>query len=216
MTEIPARKLSEKLEELGCFRSLHVREAFEAVPRAAFAPEELNDKIYRNFPLQLPFGVMTHPYIFVFMLDEAYLCRGNKVLLIDEGSGWEASLIAELVHAGTEVPLSKRQLVFALESSEEAKHYASSRARAFGSGDRIVFFTEKSLIASQGPFERIMSIERADAKTLAAWKEMLSIGGRIVTPVGESILVLQKNGPDDFEEKRFFGFHFSDSSPLAV
>ena len=153
---------------------------------------------------------MTHPYIFAFMLDQLYLRKGNRVLLYDGGSGWEAATIAALVCPETEGAAPQRQLVFALEPSEETKEKATERARAFGAAGGIVFFTEESLAGSQGPFERIASVKKIPTETLSSWKEMLSIGGRIVAPQGESIFVLQKNGPDDFEEKKFFGFHFAE------
>lgn len=206
-----AEKLSDKLERLGCFRTLHVREAFRAVPREAFASDALAEDAHRNAPLPLPSGgTLTHPYIFAFILDQLYLRKGNRVLLVDGGSGWEASLVAALVCPEAEGAMPRRQLVFALEPSEEAKSYASEKARAAGASGGIVFFTEEKLAASQGPFERIASVRKVSPETLSAWKEMLSIGGRIVAPQGESIVVLQKDGPDDFEEKKFFGFHFAD------
>lgn len=211
MSEAQRNKLSEKLEALGCFKTLHVREAFDSVPREAFAPESLKADSYRNLPLTLPSGgIMTHPYIFAFMLDQLYLRKGNRVLLRDGGSGWEAALVASLVSSETEgIVISNRQLVFALEPSEETKMRAGERARAFGIGERIVFFTEEKLAASQGPFDRILSVRKTSHEIISSWKEILSIGGRIVAPAGESIVVLQKNGPDDFEEKKFFGFFFS-------
>ncbi|MDP3093390.1 MAG: protein-L-isoaspartate O-methyltransferase [bacterium] len=46
------------------------------------------------------------------------------------------------------------------------------------------------------------------ARAPRAWKEQLKIGGRIVTPIGNSIWLFIKKGKDEFEEIEYPGFVF--------
>jgi len=40
------------------------------------------------------------------------------------------------------------------------------------------------------------------------WKNQLKIGGRIVAPIGQSVVVLDKISEKEFKEKEYFGFSF--------
>jgi protein-L-isoaspartate O-methyltransferase len=40
------------------------------------------------------------------------------------------------------------------------------------------------------------------------WKSQLAVGGRIIAPVGEDLVVLEKTAPEEFTERRFHGFKF--------
>jgi len=52
-------------------------------------------------------------------------------------------------------------------------------------------------------------IAAASAKEIpAVWREQLKIGGRIVAPVGESIVVVDKVTKEEFRYKEYFGFSF--------
>ena len=200
-------KLLKELEELGCLESPGVREAFLKIPRSAFAPGLLAEDSARNVPLMLPCGAtLSAPYIFAFVLAKAQVEKGNKVFLFDAGSGWEAAVIAALAGASS---LSRKPVVFAREPSEETRQKAGERARAFPENRAIAFFSDESLALSEAPFDRIIALQKPGSGVLDSWKRMVSTGGRIVAPQGENLIVLESLPNGKWEERRFFGMHFS-------
>ena len=60
----------------------------------------------------------------------------------------------------------------------------------------------------ESPFDKII-VSVTNEKIPAAWKEQVRIGGRIVAPVRESIVVLEKTGPNSFTRRQYFGFDFT-------
>jgi len=57
------------------------------------------------------------------------------------------------------------------------------------------------------PYDKIIAAASAE-EIPVAWKDQLKIGGRIVAPVKNSILVMEKLDKDNFETKEYFGFSF--------
>ena len=62
-------------------------------------------------------------------------------------------------------------------------------------------------LADQAPFDKIIAAASASAVP-QAWKDQLETGGRIVTPILNSIFFLIKNNNNQFIEKEFPGFVF--------
>lgn len=61
--------------------------------------------------------------------------------------------------------------------------------------------------ASIGGFDKIIAAA-AGEEIPEAWKKQLKVGGRIVAPVGNSIVVMNKIAEDKFKAKEHFGFSF--------
>lgn len=203
-------RLVRKLEELGYLRDIHVREAFLAVPRGAFVPSGLIFDAYRNIPLMLPDGgTLSQPIIFSFILEQTHLQQGNRVLFFDDGAGWEANVITSIVSLPPEISPSNT-LVFAVESDPSLIETARLHSTQFSfQNDGILkFFPEDAAILQYAPFDRIVSIRKVKEGIPNRWRDSLAIGGRIVVPVDEHIIVLEKKSQEVFEEKKFFGFHF--------
>ena len=59
----------------------------------------------------------------------------------------------------------------------------------------------------EAPFDRILASAAAE-KIPEAWKKQLKIGGRIVAPVKEAIVVLEKTSENQFKEEIYPGFVF--------
>lgn len=68
-------------------------------------------------------------------------------------------------------------------------------------GDGSKGYPEKS------PYDKI--IASASGEDIPKeWKEQLSIGGRIVAPIKNSIVVLEKTEKNEFEKREYYGFSF--------
>ena len=68
----------------------------------------------------------------------------------------------------------------------------------------VEFFCQDGSVGLKefAPFDRIIAAATAEVIP-SAWKEQVRIGGRIVAPVGQSIVVTDKIGKDKFSQKEF-------------
>ena len=179
-------------------------EAFQKIDRKDFVPEELKEQAYLNAPLPIGYGqTISQPLTVAFMLELLEPKKGDKILEVGSGSGWQTALLSHIVGDGGKI--------FAIEIIPELMTFGRknvSKYNFFKSG--IAEFHHLNAIkgmAEKAPFDRIISAASGD-EIPDAWKEQLKIGGRIVAPVKESIHLLVKKEKNDFEEKNYPGFVF--------
>ena len=63
------------------------------------------------------------------------------------------------------------------------------------------------------PYDKIIASASSEGDVPLQWKRQLKIGGRIVAPVGSSIVVIDKVSKTKYNKKEYFGFSFA---PLIV
>src|SRR3989344_203733 len=196
--------LIKELMEEGILKTPSIIDAFEKVDRKDFVLEELKDKAYLNTPLPIGYGqTISQPLTVAFMLELFQPEKGNRVLEIGSGSGWQTALLAHIVSGGGKV--------FAAELIPELMVFGRKNVAKYGFiKNKTVEF--HSLNATKGmpeeaPFDRIISAA-SGMELPAAWKEQLKIGGRIVAPVKDAIHLLIKKGETEFEESIYPGFAF--------
>ena len=202
-------ELIESLIKEGYLKTPLIIEAFRKIDRKNFLPEELKERAYEN--TALPIGnkqTISQPLVAAFMLELLELKSGEKVLEIGTGSGWNTALMAKLV--------GESGKIFSIERIEELHQFAKANLLKYGFLERGV---TRLLVAdgSKGfndaaPYDKIIAAAAAE-EIPGVWKEQLKIGGRIVAPVKNSIVVLDKISVDKFERKEYFGFSFV---PLVV
>jgi protein-L-isoaspartate(D-aspartate) O-methyltransferase len=74
-----------------------VVEAMGEVPRHEFVPPEYVDQAYDNNPLPIGYGqTISQPYIVALMTQELNVSKGDRVLEIGTGSGYQAAVLAQL------------------------------------------------------------------------------------------------------------------------
>ena len=196
--------LIKELMEEGILKTPSIIDAFEKVDRKDFVLEELKDKAYLNTPLPIGYGqTISQPLTVAFMLELLQPEKGNKILEIGSGSGWQTALLAHVVSVGGKI--------FAAELIPELMDFGRKNVAKYGFiKNKTVEF--HSLNATKGmpeeaPFDRIISAA-SGMELPAAWKEQLKIGGRIVAPVKDAIHLLIKKGETEFEESIYPGFAF--------
>jgi protein-L-isoaspartate(D-aspartate) O-methyltransferase len=90
-------RLINSLISWGYLRSPEIIEAFRKVPREEFVPEKLRASAYEDTPLPIGYGqTISAPSMIAIMLESLQVKRGQKVLEIGTGSGYNAALLAEL------------------------------------------------------------------------------------------------------------------------
>lgn len=148
--------------------------AMGIVPRHEFVDEELQKFAYVNNPLPIGYGqTISQPYIVALMTQELSVMKGDKVLEIGTGSGYQAAILAEL-----------DMEVFTIEIIEPLANQARERF------DRLGYEAIQSRHADgyygwmeESPFDAII-VTAAPDHVPPPLLEQLEIGGVMVIPVG--------------------------------
>ncbi|MBI5358977.1 MAG: protein-L-isoaspartate(D-aspartate) O-methyltransferase [Planctomycetes bacterium] len=148
--------------------------AFQKIPRHLFVREEYEDSAYTDNPLPIGHGqTISQPYIVAYSLQALALRGDEKILEIGTGSGYQTALLAELT----------RQ-VYTVERIPELSDAAKARLDSLGYAN-ITFKTGDGTLGlmESAPFDGI--IVSAGAPFVPdSYKNQLTIGGKIVIPVG--------------------------------
>jgi len=200
-------ELIDELKKLGYLTTPELIRAFLKVDRKFFVPSKESKYAYANEPLPIGHNqTISQPLVAAFMLELLQIQPADKILEIGTGSGWQTTLIATLLKKD-ENKQSPR--LISIEIIEELSKTAQ---------EKINTFEQKELIQceigdgsrgdlQQAPFDKIIAWA-AGKEIPIAWKEQLRIGGRIVAPIKNSIIVLDKKDKKEFETKEYFGFSF--------
>ncbi|MBN1536114.1 MAG: protein-L-isoaspartate(D-aspartate) O-methyltransferase [Anaerolineales bacterium] len=170
----------------------HVLQAMKYVPRHQFVPLEYLDNAYQDHPLPIGYGqTISQPYIVAWMTELLELKKGEKVLEIGTGSGYQAAVLAELGFVN----------VYSIEIIPELYQVAAQRLNELGysaiqikQGDGYYGWEEYA------PFDAIIVTAAPDhlpSPLVAQLKE----GGRLVIPIGppggyQSLWKFIKQGED--------------------
>ena len=167
----------------------HVLAAMRTVPRHRFIPEEMRAHAYDN--RALPIGedqTISQPSVVALMTQLLELKRGDRVLEVGTGSGYQAAILAEL---GGDVysieilePLARKAAV-----TLEELGYSRVHLRV---GDGYRGWPEAA------PFQGIL-VTCAPEHLPPPLQEQLAEGGRLVIPVGprgdqELVVVVKEAG----------------------
>ena len=148
----------------------------EKVDRKDFIPEKNSNEVYEDRPLSIGYGqTISQPYTVAFMLQELELKRGDKVLEIGTGSGWNAALISHII--GKEGKIYSAEIIkeLAEKAEEKLKNYKNI----------IVLNMDASHgLAEYAPYNKII-LTAAPNKLAGEFKEQLADGGILLAPVGE-------------------------------
>lgn len=212
--------MSQTLEQLiehliadGYLKTPRIIEAFRAIDRADFVPEEMRRMAYVDNALPIGHGqTISQPLTVALMLEWLAPEPGDIVLDIGGGSGWKAALLAHIV--GKEISKPKGKVISIERIPALAKMAEENVAKYnfISRGIVTVLLGDGSKGASSdflpvGGFDRIIAGAAGDGIP-AVWRRQLAAGGRIVAPVGASIIVLEKKTSGTFKETEHFGFSF--------
>jgi protein-L-isoaspartate(D-aspartate) O-methyltransferase len=196
--------LVDELIAEGVLRTPVIIDAFQAIDRRNFVRKEMEAEAYLNVPLPIGGGqTISQPLTVAFMLELLQPQPGENILDIGSGSGWQTALLAHIV-GGT-------GHITAIEIIPELCAWGQQNVARYG-------FLEKGLVEmhcmsglggypERAPFDKIVAA--AAGETVPdAWLEQTKIGGRIVTPVGSSVLQLLKKSETEWERHDHPGFAF--------
>jgi len=193
--------LVRHLELRGLLKNKSVRDAFLAVDRADFVPERAKKMAYVDHPLSIGEGqTISQPLVVAFMLEALQPKEGDKIMDVGVGSGWQTGLLAKIV--------GDKGKIDAIEVIPQLLQQAQNNLSKYNFKN-IKFFNQNARggLPQLAPFDGIIAGASGE-KIPQAWKDQLKIGGRIVAPVGNSVIFVMKKSKDKFEERECPGFIF--------
>jgi len=163
--------------------------ALRAVQRHQFVPAELADFAYADRPLPIGYDqTISQPYIVALMTELVRPHKGQRVLEIGTGSGYQAAVLAEIVDT-----------VYTIELIQELATSASERLKHLGYRNVIVRQGDGFLgWKEHAPFDAIV-VTASSEEIPGPLVEQLKEGGTMVIPVGsvgsvQSLTLVRKQG----------------------
>jgi len=163
--------------------------AMAHVPREEFVPADQRPYAYQDRPLPIGEGqTISQPYIVALMTELLEVKKGDSVLEIGTGSGYQAAVLAELTPNVYTIEIIP-SLAQRAEKTLRRVGYATIKVKT---GDGYLGWPE------HGPFDGII-VTCAPEKVPRPLQDQLAEGGTMVIPVGpewtgQTLYLLRKKG----------------------
>ena len=212
-------ELIEDLVQQDWLKTPSVIKAFQNINRADFLPADLQHLANLNEALPIGYNqTISQPLVVAFMLELLQPEPGDKVLDIGSGSGWTSALLAHIVSGGELKSKVKSQKlkqigkVIGVETIPELKKFGERNVAKYNFVKRgiaeFVCADGSRGYAQEAPYDKILCSAALKDSIPRDWKKQLKIGGRIVTPIKNSIWLFEKKSKNGFEQKEYPGFVF--------
>ncbi len=177
-----------------------VIEAMLNVKRHLFVPDEYVDSAYADKPIPIEKGqTISQPYMVALMTELLIPLSGKKILEIGTGSGYQTAVLAEI---GCDVYTIEIIEDIAIKTRKRLECLGYSNIK-FKIGEGYKGWEENT------PFEGII-VTAAPAEIPEKLIEQLSIGGKLVLPVGDTnqeLLLIEKTN-EGITKKRITSVRF--------
>jgi len=196
--------LRQKLVEVIRFKGIKdekVLDAIGKIPRHLFMDSGFLDHAYQDkaFPIAAD-QTISQPYTVAFQSELLEVKKGDKILEIGTGSGYQAAVLCLL---GARVYTIERQLeLFKKTSKFLPKLGYRPKKMIFGDGYKG--------LPEEAPFDSIIVTAGAPFVPKALLGQ-LNINGRLVIPVGDDVQIMTlyiRKGPKEFEKHELGEFRF--------
>ena len=194
------KQLVDELKTKG-ITDQRVLDAINKIPRHFFLDSSFLEHAYQDKAFRIEAGqTISQPFTVAFQSQLLEIKKGDKVLEIGTGSGYQTCVLLEL---GAEVYTIETQKVLHQKSSRFL-HEMGYRAQFF-LGDGTIGLKQFS------PFDKII-VTAGAPQVPEAYMEQMKIGGVLVIPVGDDkkqIMVrIKKIQENEFSKENFGDFKF--------
>lgn len=199
-------ELTEELIRWGYLKTPEIIDAFKKVPRHEFVPENLRESAYLDQPLPIGHGqTISAPSMIAIMLEVLEPEKGQKVLEIGAGSGYNAALIAEII--------GETGKLFTVERVQELAEFGQNNLQKSGYGWVKVIVSDGTCgYEKEAPWDRVLVTACAPEVPILLVNQ-LKIGGKLAVPVGkhymaQTLLLVEKISEKETRVERHGGCSF--------
>ena len=194
------KNLIAQLKEKGIENEL-ILNAFDSIPRHYFLDLAFEEQAYSNMAFQIGSGqTISHPFTVAFQSELLEIEKGEKILEIGTGSGFQTCILCAL--GGK---------VFSIERHRELHMKAKQIIHFFNFNPKLFFGDGYQGNQSYAPYDKILVTCGAPEIPSQLIKQ-LKIGGIMVIPVGEGIeqkmLKIKKIKEDEYIVREYGTFKF--------
>lgn len=191
MYKLQRQELVDSLRQKG-ISDEHLLSAFQKVEREKFVQAVMKSNAYKDIALPIGYNqTISQPFTIAVMTEALQIKKGEKVLEIGTGSGYQAAILFEM---GAKVYSIERQIDI---YNEVLKRFEKLGIRVHCKcGDGTLGWDQYS------PFDKII-VTAGSPSIPESLKKQLAINGRMVIPVGnmssQTLKVLTKKSENEFE-----------------
>ncbi|OCX53952.1 protein-L-isoaspartate O-methyltransferase [Mucilaginibacter sp. PPCGB 2223] len=194
------KKLVELLKTKG-IEDAHVLNAIAKVPRHYFFDETFWNQAYKDIAFPIGEGqTISQPYTVAYQSELLHIRKGDKVLEIGTGCGYQTCILLEL---GAKVYTIERQEKLYQRTIKVLPHIGYKAEFFYGDGSKG--------LPKHAPFNKIIVTAGAPFVPEDLLKQ-LAIGGILVIPVGDEesqkMVTVLKTSENDFEKVTLDTFRF--------
>jgi protein-L-isoaspartate(D-aspartate) O-methyltransferase len=194
------RKLINELREKGISDET-ILNAFDVIPRHYFLDNAFAEQAYSNMPFQIGAGqTISHPYTVAFQTQLLDIKKGEKILEIGSGSGFQTSVLCEM---GAKVFSIERHKSLHLKAKQIVQFLNYNARLSFGDGYKG--------LPSFAPFDKII-ITCGAPDIPQDLVDQLKVGGIMIIPIGEGkeqqMLRITKVSDTEIAQEEFGVFSF--------
>ena len=192
--------LIQSLKEMGIIDD-HILKAFDQIPRHYFLDLAFDEQAYTNMAFQIGSAqTISHPFTVAFQTQLLELSKGDKVLEIGSGSGFQTCILAAL---GAKV--------YSIERHKELHIKAKSMVDYFRFTARLFFGDGYQGKKAYAPYDRIL-VTCGAPELPQELIHQLKNGGILVIPVGDGaeqkMLKIKKDHEGQISQEEFGTFKF--------
>ena len=188
----------------GLIKNKAVLNAFKKIPREEFIPKQLHSQTYEDIPLPIyEKQTISQPTTVMLMTQDLEPKKGQKILEIGSGSGYQAAILSEII--------GKKGKIYTLEILPKLAKFARSNIKKLNIKNIEVICADGSKgYPKKAPFDRIIVTAGAPEAPIPLIKQ-LKDKGILVIPIGplysQEMFKIVKDGPR-LHIKKLGGFRF--------
>lgn len=188
--------LIKELKDCGCLKSKEAVSAFKKVPRERFVLPEYRKYAYANEPLPIEEGqTISQPLTVAVMTEALHPKKGDNILEIGSGSGYQAAILSEIVGC--------RGRIITIERIKALFDFASSNLKDY-KNVTVIHGNGSKGYEKYAPYDGII-VTASAANIPETLITQLKPYGRMVIPVGNEMFLIEKRGGKI--EKTFLGYY---------
>lgn len=174
------KKLVEQVKSKG-IRNEKILNAIGNIPRHHFMDSSFLEYAYQDKPFPIGSGqTISQPYTVAFQTELLDVKKGDKILEVGTGSGYQACVLAEL-----------GAIVYSIERQKKLYEKTSKFLPKLGYFVKVFYGDGYKGLPGFAPFDKIL-ITAGAPEIPAGLLEQLKIGGILVSPVGKNTQVMKK------------------------